>query len=128
MPNELGNAGDRGAFGRRLSEARVHSGQDRMNLARLLGVSEKTIASWENGRSIPRANRMQTLAGVLSVSVGWLMAEIGEGPLEHAAEGGVGSARAKALKEISEIRQSQRSLTNRLSQLENLLRELDAAA
>jgi transcriptional regulator with XRE-family HTH domain len=117
-----------GGFGGRLTEARVNSGLERKSLARLLSVSEKTIASWENGRTIPRANRMQTLAGVLSVSVGWLMAEIGEGPVERSDETDVERVQARALEEIAEIRQSQRSLNNRLGELENLLRELDAAA
>jgi len=128
MLNEPEGAKTRGTFGCRLTEARVSSGLERKSLAGLLSVSEKTIASWENGRTIPRANRMQTLAGVLSVSVGWLMAEVGEGPVERKSETDLDSVQAMALKEIDEIRQSQRSLISRLGELENLLRELDAAA
>ena len=128
MSNELEGAGTRGTFGGRLAEARANSGLERKGLAQLLSVSEKTIASWENGRSVPRANRMQTLAGVLSVSVGWLMAELGEGPVKRMDRPETGSVQAMALREIAEIREDQRALFNRLGALENLLRERGAAA
>jgi HTH-type transcriptional regulator, cell division transcriptional repressor len=48
--------------------------------ARVLGVEPGTWQSWENDRAEPRSNRLDMMAGVLQVSVAWLMSGSGVGP------------------------------------------------
>ena len=66
-------------FGDRLEAARTAAGLTQKGLAAKLGVRDSTVKAWENDQSEPRSNRMQMLAGLLNVSLGWLMAGIGEG-------------------------------------------------
>lgn len=65
-------------FGDRLVAAREASGLDQAELAQRLGVRDTTVMDWEDDQQAPRGNRMQMLAGVLNVSLVWLMT--GEGP------------------------------------------------
>ena len=57
-----------------------------------------------------------------------MMAGRGDGPEVRLREAGGGDIRALALKELMDIRRDQRSLMNRLGELENLLRDEDKAA
>ncbi|MCT8972862.1 helix-turn-helix domain-containing protein [Microbaculum marinisediminis] len=61
----------------RVKSAREAAGLSTAQVARRLGVTTRTLASWENGRSAPRANRLFMLAGVLDVTPTWLIG--GEG-------------------------------------------------
>ncbi len=61
-------------FSRRLTKARKNSEFSISDLSRHLGVNPKTIREWEAGRAEPRSNKLNTLAGLLGVSVGWLLA------------------------------------------------------
>lgn len=70
---------ERATFGDRLAGAREAAGLTQQDLARKLGVKEKTIQSWEDDLSEPRANRLQILAGLLNVSLMWLLTGKGEG-------------------------------------------------
>lgn len=69
---------DMATFGDRVAGAREALGMDQAQLARRLGVKPKTLASWENDISEPRANKLQMLAGILGVSLMWLLNEEGE--------------------------------------------------
>ena len=60
-------------FGDRLEKARQAIGQSQEDLAQKLGVKLTTFRNWEDDRSEPRGNRMQMLAGMLNVSLVWLM-------------------------------------------------------
>ena len=42
-------------------------------------MASKTLDAWENDLSEPRANRLQMLAGILNVSISWLLTGEGEG-------------------------------------------------
>ena len=66
-------------FGDRLAGAREAAGMTQAELARRLGVKKSTIGDWENDLSEPRANRLQMLAGILNVSISWLLTGEGEG-------------------------------------------------
>lgn len=70
---------EQATFGDRLCHAREAAGLEQRELAMRLGVSERTVRNWENDRSEPRSNRMQMLAGMLNVSLMWLMSGRGEG-------------------------------------------------
>ena len=108
---------DRAAtFGDRLALAREARSMTQAQLARRLGLRGSTIANWEQDRSEPRANKLQMLAGVLSVSIIWLMTGVGQGPM---LAGGSGDLTAgEVLPEVRELRQAQQALIERLSRLE----------
>ena len=67
-------------FGDRLSGAREESGMSQEELAKRLGVKLKTLKSWEEDLSEPRANKLSMMAGMLNVSLSWLLTGEGEGP------------------------------------------------
>ena len=62
-------------------------GLSRRQVSRLLGVKASTVANWERDRTEPRSNKLLTLAGILNVSMTWLL--IGE---QAGAEATPGSA------------------------------------
>ena len=70
------------SLGDRLRVARENADLSRRELARRLGVSADSVATWEAGESMPRANRLQMLAGMLNVSLRWLL----EGGEEESTE------------------------------------------
>lgn len=59
--------------GPRIVVAREHQGWSQEELARRVGVTIDTIKAWEAGERDPRANRLFTLAGILSVTPHWLL-------------------------------------------------------
>ena len=70
---------DATTFGDRLAGAREAAGMKQADLAKRLGVKAKTLRAWEDDLSEPRANRVQMLAGLLNVSLGWLLTGEGNG-------------------------------------------------
>ena len=62
-------------IGERLKEIRKKLGITQGELASLIGVSETTVWNWENGRREPRSTEINKLAGVLGVSVSYLLGE-----------------------------------------------------
>ncbi len=60
-------------LGGRIESARTAQGLTAAQLASRLGVLTKTVRTWQSDRSEPRTNKLVTLAGVLNVSVMWLM-------------------------------------------------------
>ena len=70
---------DKASFGDRLVAAREKSNLSQQDLAKRLGVKNSTIKSWENDNSEPRANRLSMLAGLLNVSITWLISAEGSG-------------------------------------------------
>ena len=76
------SAPDMDTMGGRLSRARDATGLPVAQLARRVGVKTATIQAWESDRSQPRANRLATLAGVLNVSLSWVLHGIGTAPAE----------------------------------------------
>ncbi|MCB1342606.1 MAG: helix-turn-helix domain-containing protein [Pseudooceanicola sp.] len=81
MTDETGDwfAEDVATFGDRIAGARDASGMSQAELARRLGVAKTTLMAWEDDRSDPRANRLAMLAGMLNVSVSWLLTGTGDG-------------------------------------------------
>lgn len=109
-------------FGDRVTGAREAAGLSQPELAKRLGVKVKTIRAWEQDQSEPRANKLGTLAGILGVSMMWLLAGRGEGldspelsdPLDEDIE--------KILIDIRHMRQEQVSLAERMGLIEKRLR------
>jgi transcriptional regulator with XRE-family HTH domain len=60
-------------MGCRIEQARREQGFNNRQLATRLGVKPATIENWESDRSEPRSNKLLTLAGILNVSVLWLL-------------------------------------------------------
>ncbi len=71
---------DDDTLGGRLSRAREACGMTTAQLARRLGIKTATLQSWESDRSEPRANRLATIAGLLNVSLSWLIHGVGDAP------------------------------------------------
>jgi len=66
-------------FGDRVAAGRRAVGLTQQALARNLGIKLKTLRAWEDDMSEPRANKLQMLAGVLGVSLIWLLTGSGDG-------------------------------------------------
>lgn len=66
-------------FGDRLAAARDSTGMSQAQLAKRLGIKPGTLRAWENDLSEPRANRLSMMAGLLNVSIMWLLNGEGDG-------------------------------------------------
>ena len=112
-------------FGDRIVGAREAAGMSQSQLARRLGVRLKTLTDWENDLAEPRANKLQMLAGMLSVSIMWLLAGRGDGldgpPATEASED---PASVALRTEIRKLRTDALALADRLGRVEKRLREL----
>ena len=51
-----------------------------------MGIRVATLRAWEDDRNEPRANRLSMLAGILNVSMMWLITGEGEGLAEPEAD------------------------------------------
>lgn len=67
-------------IGGRISLARDALDVSAQSMAKVVGVETSTWSDWENDRAAPRANRLAMIAGVLSVSLSWLLTGRGAGP------------------------------------------------
>ena len=61
------------SMGPRITIAREHAGMSVEDLARHLGVAPGSVEAWEKDERTPRANRLLMMAGVLNVSLTWLL-------------------------------------------------------
>lgn len=108
-------------FGDRLTGAREAAGLSQEELAQRLGVRLETLASWEDDMADPRANRLQMVAGMLNVSLMWLLTGEGEGldgPPEAREEA---QDVRETVREIRAIRTVLEELDARLGRLERKL-------
>jgi transcriptional regulator with XRE-family HTH domain len=69
--------------GGRLSRAREASGLTVKDLAWRLGVKIATVKAWESDRSQPSSHRLSNIAGLLKVSLSWIVHGVGIGPAEE---------------------------------------------
>lgn len=106
-------------FGDRLVLARDAMGFGQAQLARRMGVKVQTLRNWEEDRSEPRANRLQMLAGMLNVSIIWLMTGRGTAPSDRRAE--AGARQSPLLDELRGLRHEHLRLVERLARLEKRL-------
>ncbi|MDG1069625.1 MAG: helix-turn-helix domain-containing protein [Sulfitobacter sp.] len=117
-------APDAATFGDRVAAARDAAGMDQAALARRLGIRQATLRAWENDLSEPRANRLSMLAGLLNVSMMWLINGEGEG-LEGQAEPSILPQDAAALlDEMRGLRMEMTQNTKHLARLEKRLRAM----
>ena len=111
---------DAATFGDRVVAAREAMGISQAQLAHRLGIKSQTLQNWEEDRSEPRANKLQMLAGVLNVSIIWLMSGEGEGIRNRAETPAAGEVNA-LVAELRELRKLQTELANRTLRLERRL-------
>ena len=109
-------------FGDRLAAAREMSDMTQAELARRLGVRVATLRSWENDLSEPRANRLSIMAGLLNVSMMWLINGQGEGLDAPTEETVLPSSATEILKEVRELRADMIARAEQLGRLEKKLR------
>lgn len=97
-------------LGDRIAAARQAAGLTQAGLATRLGVGVKVVSSWENDRSEPRANRLAMLAGLLNVSVTWLLTGGGEGvdPPETALSNATSPHRLSIMAKVEDLAAAQR--------------------
>ncbi|WP_424984580.1 helix-turn-helix domain-containing protein [Microbulbifer sp. S227A] len=114
---------DAATFGDRVAGAREAADMSQAELARRLGIKKSTLIGWEDDISEPRANRLSMLAGVLNVSIKWLLTGEGEGPAAP-DELTVGDDFAGVLAELREIRAVMRTNAERAARVEKRLRQL----
>ncbi|MAY86988.1 helix-turn-helix domain-containing protein [Arenibacterium halophilum] len=114
---------DTATFGDRLAGAREAAGMTQAQMARRLGVKTTTLTGWEDDLSEPRANKLSMMAGLLNVSIIWLLTGEGEGT-PAPAEGDDSGDIAGILAELREIRAAMRATSERAARLEKRLRTL----
>jgi len=108
-------------FGYRVAAAREAAGMTQAQLARRLGVKKTTLTGWEQDLSEPRANKLTMMAGLLNVSMGWLLTGEGEGMDAPAGEQ-VPQDLAAILTELRQLREEMRGNVERAARLEKRLR------
>lgn len=122
MKQENWYSEDAATFGDRLVGAREAMGMSQADLARRLGVKLKTVGAWEQDLSEPRANKLQMLAGVLNVSIMWLLNGEGDGIDGPDNEAALPADVANLLSDIRQVKLEVNALGGRLGRLEKRLR------
>lgn len=118
---------DTSTFGDRIAGAREAMGLSPEDLARRLGIKLKTLQSWENDLSEPRANKFQMLSGLLNVSMRWLLTGEGEG-IDVPDTTVLGDDLNDTLLEMRALRTDMARNAERLARLEKRLRSALADA
>lgn len=108
-------------FGDRLAGAREALGLTQADLAKRMGVKLKTVVAWENDWSEPRANKLQMVAGLLNVSIRWLLTGEGDGPEDPGASDVQGDL-THVILDLRQMRQEHARLGEQMGRLEKRLR------
>lgn len=114
---------DAATFGDRVAAAREAAGMTQKQLAKRLGVRVATLRSWEDDLSEPRANRLSIMAGLMNVSMMWLINGEGEGlsgPVD--AVDVLGEETRNILTELRDLRADMLARAEQVARLEKRLR------
>ncbi len=111
-------------FGDRVAGAPEAAGMTQSQLARRLGVKKSTLSAWEQDLSEPRANKLSMMAGLVNVSIMWLLTGEGDGMTGPADDVQTPPDFSGILAELRELRASMRANTERAARLEKKLRLL----
>ena len=110
-------------FGDRLTAAREAANMSQDALAKRLGVKKSTLRGWEDDLAEPRANRLSMMAGLLNVSMMWLINGEGEGvdtPDEDPLPGDI----KDIILEVREIKSDLQAKAQQMARLEKRLRRM----
>lgn len=108
-------------FGDRVTGAREAAGMSQKELAKRLGIRLATLRGWENDLSEPRANKLQMLAGLLNVSLTWLLDGVGDGLENPGAAPTPSGDIADILAELRALKARANKTANRIGALEKKL-------
>jgi len=113
---------DAATFGDRVAAAREASGMTQKQLAKRLGVRVATLRTWEEDLSEPRANRLSMMAGLLNVSMMWLINGEGEGLSDPVEELPMTRETRNILTELRDLRSDLLKRAEQVARLEKRLR------
>lgn len=113
---------DTATFGDRLAAARETAGMTQTELSRRLGVRVATLRAWEDDLSEPRANRLSIMAGLLNVSMMWLINGQGEGIDAPDETSTLPASANDILKEVRDLRADLMARVEQMGRLEKRLR------
>jgi HTH-type transcriptional regulator, cell division transcriptional repressor len=114
-------------FGDRITGAREAVGLSQEELARRLGVRLRTIRAWEDDLAEPRANKLQMLAGLLNVSLRWILTGEGDG-IPGPGEAEVPEEITALLIELRDVKSQLVRAADRVAVIERKLRSASGAA
>jgi len=117
-------AADVATFGDRLAGAREAAGLGQEDLAQRLGVRLTTLQAWEDDMAEPRGNRLQMLAGMLNVSLAWLLTAEGDGLADPDAAQSLPPAVESALADVQSLRMQALALADAMDRTEKQLRQV----
>ena len=112
---------DTATFGDRVAAAREAAGPSQKDLAKRLGIRANTLKSWEDDLAEPRANRLSMMAGLLNVSVMWLINGEGEGIESPPRSIEINGELRQLLTELRELRADLRARSEHVARLEKRL-------
>jgi transcriptional regulator with XRE-family HTH domain len=113
---------DTATFGDRVAAAREAADMTQKQMARRLGVKHSTVRDWEDDLSEPRANKLSMMAGLLGVSIVWLLTGEGDGVAAPVDEGPISPDINDVLVEIRDLKTQISAAADRLGRLEKSLR------
>ena len=119
-------AEDIATFGDRLAAAREAQGLSQEEFSQRIGVKLKTVLHWEEDAKEPRANRLQMIAGMLGVSIMWLLTGEGPGVAPPGANGNDDLPRL--LGDLRGLRSDASDMAGRIAALETRVERLIAQA
>ena len=115
---------DMATFGDRVAGAREAAGMTQKVFAKRLGVRTSTLKSWEDDLAEPRANRLSMMAGLLNVSVMWLINGEGEGMDNPPEDVEIGGDMRDLLTEMRELKADLKARSEHVGRLEKRLKKL----
>ena len=115
---------DAATFGDRVAAARESAGMTQAVCAKRLGVRVATLRAWEDDMSEPRANRLSILAGLLNVSMMWLINGEGEGIEAPAEVAPISGDMQQVMMEMRTLRAEMHANAEAMEGLEKRLRQL----
>ena len=111
-------------FGDRLVAAREAKGLTVEGMAEKLGVDISRVEAWESDADEPRGNLIQMLAGMLNVSLVWLISGESNGTTDVAETYDRPEGVNDALGEISQLKETLAGVLDKLEKLEHRLKEI----
>ena len=118
-----GYADEQATLGDRIAAGREALGLSSNQLAERIGVTASTLEEWEFDQAAPRANRLQMLAGVLNVSLVWLLSGEPDG-LDDDENDDSETEAESILRALRQLRSDQVRLAERTGRLERKLRAI----